>query len=60
MLAVADSTVKSVVLGLLLVFLIALAVWAICTYVAKRPDLGGVGAALVGIIGCILVLLDAV
>lgn len=58
MLATSSGTVRNVVIGLLLVFLIALAVWALCTYVAKRPDLGGVGAALVAIIGGILVLLD--
>jgi hypothetical protein len=56
--AYSHGQVKGVVLDLLLVALCALAVYAICRFIAGRPDIGGWAAAIVGALGVILVLLD--
>ena len=59
LLAASEGAIEGVVIGLLVVALIALAVWAICRF-AGRPDWGAIGAAAVAIVGGLLVLLEFV
>lgn len=50
--------VRSLVVTLLIVAVIAFAVYAICAWIAHRPDIGRIGAAVIAVIGCGLALLD--
>jgi hypothetical protein len=52
-----DSDVESLIIGLLVVCLIAAVVY-FGARAARRPDLGGIGAAIVLIVGAILILLS--
>lgn len=54
------TQLRAIVVGLIVVAAIAFGVYAICAWIAKRPDIGRNGAAIVAVIGCLLVLLDNV
>lgn len=57
--AASEAALEGTIIGLIVVAVIALAVWFLCR-VAGRPDWGAAGAAAVAIIGGLLVLLNAV
>jgi hypothetical protein len=57
MLATSDTNARGAIVGLIIVAIVAAAVWLIGR-LAGRPDIGAVGAVLVAIIGALLVLLE--
>lgn len=59
MLAFSNIAIHTLIIGLIIVALVALGCYAICAFIAKRPDWGRAGAALIAVLGCLLVLLDA-
>jgi hypothetical protein len=57
MLATSDTNARGAIVGLLIVAIVAAAVWLIGR-LAGRSDIGAVGAVLVAIVGALLVLLE--
>jgi len=56
--AASEGDLEGTILSLVIVAIVALAVYGVC-WLAGRPDVGRIGAAIVAVLGGILVLVDA-
>ncbi len=55
--AATDAAVRGVIVGIIVVIIVALAAYLIAR-AAGREDIGRLGAAVIGVLGCLLVLLE--